>query len=163
MVLVRNAKIEDAGEIASIYNFYVRNTHHTFETEAVSEEMMAARVTTVSKRYPFLVAEVGGIVSGYAYAVRFKLREAYKHSVEVSVYVRNEMKQKGVGSQLYAKLFEEIEDTHVHAIMAGISLPNDSSIHFHEKLGFEKVAHFREIGYKLGRWIDVGYWEKLNF
>ena len=55
-----------------------------------------------------------------------------------------------------------VAETHIHAIIAGISLPNDPSIRFHEKLGFMKVAHFREVGYKLGRWIDVGYWELLN-
>jgi len=159
---IRKAKTTDAGQIAEIYNYYVTNTHHTFETEVVSEEIMAARVLTVSKRYPFLVAEVDGVVSGYAYAVRFKLREAYEHAVEVSVYVRNDAKKRGLGSQLYEHLFAKLEDTHVHTIIAGISLPNDSSIRFHEKLGFEKAAHFREIGYKLGRWIDVGYWEKLN-
>jgi phosphinothricin acetyltransferase len=63
---------------------------------------------------------------------------------------------------LYESLFDELEDTDVHAIVAGIALPNDGSVKFHEKLGFEKVAHFREIGYKLGRWIDVGYWEIMN-
>jgi len=160
---IRKAVTDDAPGIAEIYNHYIRNTHHTFETETLSKEMAAARIVAVSKRYPFLVADIDGEVAGYAYAVRFKLREAYEHSAEVSVYVRNDAKHRGIGTSLYTKLFEELEDTHVHAIIAGIALPNDSSIIFHEKLGFEKVAQFREIGYKLGRWIDVGYWEKMNY
>ena len=159
---IRKAVTEDAKSVADIYNYYIKNTHHTFETELLSEEMAAARIVAVSKRYPFLVADLDGQVSGYAYAVRFKLREAYEHSAEVSVYVRNDAKQRGIGTRLYTRLFDKLEDTHVHAILAGIALPNDSSIKFHEKLGFEKVAHFREVGYKLGRWIDVGYWEKMN-
>jgi len=162
MFEIRNATIEDAESVAEIYNYYISRTHHTFETEPVSTEMMAARITAVSKRYPFLVAVVDGTVMGYAYAVRFKLREAYEHSAEVSIYVRNDSKQRGLGTSLYSKLFSELADTNVHAIIAGIALPNDSSVKFHEKLGFEKVAHFLEVGYKLGRWIDVGYWEKMN-
>ncbi len=78
------------------------------------------------------------------------------------MYVRNQAKQKGIGSELYNKFLEELAETDVHAIMAGISLPNEPSVRFHEKLGFEKVAHFREVGYKLGRWVDVGFWEMLN-
>lgn len=162
MFEIRNAKVEDAEAIAEIYNFYITETHHTFETEPVTVEMMSARIVSVGKRFPFLVAEVDGVIAGYAYAVRFKLREAYKHSAEVSIYVRSDAKQRGLGTSLYSKLFEELSDTNAHAIVAGIALPNDSSVRFHEKLGFEKVAHFREIGYKLGRWIDVGYWEKMN-
>ena len=160
---IRKAVTDDAPGVAEIYNHYIRNTHHTFDTETFSKEMAAARIVAVSKRYPFLVADIDGEVAGYAYAVRFKLREAYEHSAEVSVYVRNDAKHRGIGTNLYTKLFEELEDTHVHAIIAGIALPNDSSIKFHEKLGFEKVAKFREVGYKLGRWIDVGYWEKMNY
>jgi phosphinothricin acetyltransferase len=159
---IRNAKVEDAEAIAEIYNYYITDTHHTFETDPVSVEMMAARIVAVRKRFPFLVAEVDGVPMGYAYAVRFKLREAYEHSAEVSIYVRSDSKQRGLGTSLYSKLFTEIYDTNTHAIIAGIALPNDSSVRFHEKLGFEKVAHFKEVGYKLGRWIDVGYWEKMN-
>ncbi len=162
MINIRPAVVDDAAQIAEIYNYYITETHHTFETEPVSEEMMAARIITVSKRLPFVVADVDGEVTGYAYGVRFKLREAYEHSAEVSIYVRNDAKKRGLGSSLYTRVFEELEDTHIHAIIAGIALPNDSSVKFHEKLGFEKVAHFREVGYKLGRWIDVGYWEKMN-
>lgn len=161
-VEIREGTVEDGGDVAEIYNYYVTNTHHTFETEPVSGAMMATRIRSVSKRYPFLVADMDGSVAGYAYAVRFKLREAYEHSAEVSVYVRNDAHHRGIGTSLYLELFERLHDTHVHAIIAGIALPNDSSIRFHEKLGFEKVAHFREVGYKLGRWIDVGYWEMLN-
>lgn len=158
---IRHATSEDAEQIAEVYNYYITSTHHTFETEPLEAQAMVERIAAVTADYPFLVAEEDGKVLGYAFAARFKLREAYEHSAEVSIYVRNEAKQKGIGTRLYDRLFKELEDTLTHAIIAGIALPNDASISFHEKLGFRKVAHFREVGYKLGRWIDVGYWELL--
>lgn len=159
---IRRANLTDAEQIAEIYNYYVLNTHHTFESEPLSAEEMQKRIRETSENYPYLVAEVDGEIQGYVYAAQFKLRQAYKHSVEVSIYVRNQAKQKGIGSELYKKLLEELKETDVHALMAGISLPNEASVRFHEKLGYEKVAHFREVGYKLGRWVDVGFWEMLN-
>jgi phosphinothricin acetyltransferase len=158
---IRHATKDDAKQIAEIYNYYITSTHHTFETEPLEASDMESRIENVSNGYPFLVAQQDGDVLGYAFAVQFKLREAYEHSVEVSIYVRSEAKQKGIGTRLYDQLFEELSETLTHAIVAGIALPNDASIAFHEKLGFKKVAHFREVGYKLGRWIDVGYWELM--
>ena len=159
---IREAELTDAAKIAKIYNYYIQNTHHTFETEPLSEEQMSERIRKIIKHYPYLVAEEEGDIFGYCYASQFRLRDAYQYSVEVSIYVRSEAKKRGIGSQLYEKLFDELEDTAAHVLVAGIALPNDGSIRFHEKLGFEKVAHFREVGYKLGRWIDVGYWQMMN-
>lgn len=159
---IRKAKPEDAEQIAEIYNYYIQSTHHTFETEPLSTEVMVKRIRRVVEEYPYLVADNGEMILGYAYATQFKLREAYEHSAEVSIYVRNDTHGRGVGTRLYHKLFEKLSESHFHALIAGIALPNDASIRFHEKMGFEKVAHFKEVGYKLGRWIDVGYWEKFN-
>ncbi len=158
---IRKATLDDGAEVAEVYNYYIQQTHHTFETEPLSADEMRKRIEEVSEDYPFLVAEEDGRVLGYAYATQFKLRQAYEYAAEVSIYVRNAAKQKGIGSQLYMQLFEELAETDIHAVVAGISLPNDASVSFHERLGFEKVAHFKEVGYKLGRWIDVGYWEKI--
>lgn len=159
---IRKVELSDAAQIAEIYNYYIENTHQTFETEALSIEVMEKRIGETSGKYPYLVAEEDGEICGYAYAAQFKLRDAYAYSAEVSIYVRNKAKQKGTGTQLYEKLFDELAETSIHAMVAGISLPNDASIKFHEKLGFTKVAHFKQIGYKLGRWVDVGYWELIN-
>ncbi|MDQ3181238.1 MAG: N-acetyltransferase family protein [Acidobacteriota bacterium] len=159
---IRSVNLADAAQIVEIYNYYVRNTHHTFETEPLSAEEMQKRIGEIIIDYPYLVAEENGEIFGYAYATQFKLRQAYAFSAEVSIYVRNAAKQKGIGTELYMQLFDELAETDIHAIVAGISLPNEPSIKFHEKLGFSKVAHFREVGYKLGRWIDVGYWEFIN-
>ncbi|MCO6511831.1 MAG: N-acetyltransferase [Aridibacter famidurans] len=158
---IRHATKDDAAQIAEIYNHYVTFTHHTFETEPVEASEMEARIEEVSNGYPFLVAVDDGNILGYAFAAQFKLRQAYEHSAEVSIYVKNDAKQRGIGTRLYDRLFTELHETLTHAILAGIALPNDASIAFHEKLGFKKVAHFREVGYKIGRWVDVGYWELL--
>lgn len=159
---LRKAELRDAAQIAEIYNYYIKNTHHTFETEPLSVEEMRKRIGEISGNYPYLVFEEDGEILGYAYAAPFKLRQAYAYSAEASIYVKNDAKQKKIGTQLYVRLFDELAETEVHAIFAGIALPNDASVNFHERLGFEKVAHFKEVGYKLGRWIDVGYWELIN-
>ncbi|MBX7172696.1 MAG: GNAT family N-acetyltransferase [Pyrinomonadaceae bacterium] len=159
---IRPVTLEDAPQIAEIYNYYIINTHHTFETEPLSVEETEERIKKVTANYPYLVAEEEGEILGYAHAGRFKLRQAYEHSCEVIIYVKNEAKKRGVGSSLYMDLFDLLEQTDIHVMIAGIALPNDSSVKFHERLGFVKAAHFKEIGYKLGRWFDVGYWQLIN-
>jgi phosphinothricin acetyltransferase len=159
---IRTANLEDAAAIAAIYNFYVESSHSTFETETVNESEMRRRVSEILENYPFLVGEENGEIIGYAYAARYKTRAGYRHSVEISVYIKNGIGGKGVGTILYENLFDELKAKPVHAIVAGIALPNEASIRLHEKFGFKKVAHFSEIGFKHGRWIDVGYWEKIQ-
>lgn len=160
-MMVRKVEIKDVEQIAEIYNFYVQNTYHSFEIEPVDLEEMKQRIAETSENYPYLIAEEKGEVLAYAYASCYKPRSAYKNSAEVSVYVKNDLKQKKLGTKLYERLFEELKQTDVHAIIAGISLPNEASVKLHEKFGMEKVAHFREVGFKLNRWIDVGYWELI--
>lgn len=159
---VRPATLADAGQVAAIYNFYISASYATFELDSVSDEEMSSRMNkTLRGGYPFLVVENEGRIVAYAYAHSFRPRAAYRHSVEVSVYVNDGFEGRGIGKMLYDKLFPEIFNGDYHAIIAGISLPNDASVRLHEKYGFEKVAHFREVGFKFGRWIDVGYWELL--
>ena len=158
---IRFVKSSDAAQIAEIYNYYIKNTHHTFETEAVDQTEMRQRIGEITVSYPYYVAEENGEIVAYAYAAAYKSRCAYRSSAEVSIYARNNIRQKGTGTRLYEKLLAELRQTDVHAIIAGIALPNEASIRLHEKFGFEKVAHFREVGFKFGEWIDVGYWELL--
>lgn len=159
---IRKVELDDAAQVAEVYNYYIQNTHHTFETDPVSGDVMRKRIANTIEKYPYLVAEIDGEVCGYAYAAQFKMRTAYEYAVEVSIYVKNAAKQKGIGTKLYSRMFDELAETNAHAIIAGIALPNDASVRFHERLGFSKVAHFREVGYKLGRWVDVGYWQMMN-
>lgn len=159
---IRSVQLTDAEQIVEIYNYYIENTHHSFEIESVNLYDMRQRIAALSENYPYLVAQENGEIVGFAFASCFKPRSAYKYSAEISVYVKKDLKQKGIGTKLYEKLFAELDQMNVHAIIAGISLPNDASVKLHEKFGMEKVAHFREVGYKLGKWIDVGYWELIN-
>jgi len=160
---IRKATFADAAQIAEIYNYYIKTSHATFELETIDAAEMQNRIgETFQKNYPFFVCVENAEIIGYAYGRYFRPRRAYMHSIEVSVYIKNGAEGKGVGTRLYEKLFADILQKDFHAIIAGISLPNDASIKLHEKFGFEKVAHFREVGFKFGRWIDVGYWELLK-
>lgn len=152
----------DAAFLARIYNHYVSATCITFETDPVSAEDMANRVSeTQNASLPWLVAEESGQIVGYAYASKWKGRCAYRFSVESTVYLDPSATGKGIGSQLYTELIAVIRTLSMHAVIGGIALPNEQSIALHERLGFKKVAHFEQVGYKQDRWVDVGYWQLL--
>ncbi|MFM9944876.1 MAG: arsinothricin resistance N-acetyltransferase ArsN1 family B [Bacteroidia bacterium] len=159
--MIRNAEPKDAKAICDIYNYYVLNTIVTFEEDMVQAEDMAERIKTVLEKYTWLVFENEGEIVGYAYAGEWKSRCSYRFSVESSVYLKHGLSGQGIGSKLYSALFKALEKTDIHAIIGGISLPNEGSIALHEKFGFEKVAQFKEVGFKFDKWIDVGYWEKI--
>lgn len=94
---------------------------------------------------------------GYAYASKWKGRCAYRYSVEVSVYLHAEQSGQGMGTALYSALFKQLSELGYHVAIGGIALPNAASVALHEKFGMKKVAHFKEIGFKFGQWVDVGY------
>jgi L-amino acid N-acyltransferase YncA len=161
--ICRNANVGDASTISQIYNYYVDHTIITFEEQRVSSEDIAQRIERVlANELPWLIAELDGRVIGYAYAAPWRERSAYRHSVEVSVYLDQSIRLRGVGSLLYQALFDALQDSNVHVALAGIALPNDRSIALHEKFKMEKVAHLKEVGLKFNQWIDVGYWQR-NF
>ncbi|HEX7081633.1 MAG TPA: arsinothricin resistance N-acetyltransferase ArsN1 family B [Gammaproteobacteria bacterium] len=157
----RPATPDDAPQICAIYNHYVVSTVVTFEEEPVAAADMAARISRVSETFPWLVAERDGSIEGYAYASQWHTRCAYRLSVESTIYLRPDCGGRGLGSALYRALIDELRSRGLHCVIGGIALPNPASVRLHEKLGFEKVAHFREVGFKLGRWIDVGYWKLI--
>lgn len=158
---IRSAQSTDADAIARIYNPYILNTIVTFEEMPVDANTMAARIEeTAAAGLPWLVADIDGEVVGYAYASRWRTRSAYRHSVESTVYLATDRVRSGIGSRLYAQLLNDLTRAGMHAVVGGISLPNEASVAFHEAHGFVKVAHFSEIGFKLNRWIDVGYWQR---
>ena len=159
---IREATPSDATAIAEIYNHYVTETVVTFEEEPVAAAEMARRIEEVrSASLPWLVAEEGLEVAGYAYATRWRGRSGYRFSAEVTVYLASGRGGRGIGSKLYEQLFSLLRARGVHAVMGGIALPNEASVALHEKLGMRKVAHFEQVGFKLDRWIDVGYWQRL--
>jgi arsenate reductase len=159
-LVIRPTLPDDAEQIAEIYNHYVRTSAITFEETAVSAPEMAGRILEIqSSPLPWLTAVKGARIVGYAYAGKWKTRSAYRFSTEVTVYVGPGLEGTGVGSALYRQLLASLESSGVHAVIAGIALPNHASTRLHEKFGFKKVAHFQEVGFKFDRWVDVAYWQ----
>lgn len=161
MITIRAVNIVDAEAICHIYNHYVSNTSISFEESAVTPLEMSRRIVDVSEKLPWLVLERDGIIEGYAYATPWRVRAAYRFSVEVSVYLSPAVIGKGYGTSLYELLLEHLSKLGVHLAIAGIALPNDASVKLHEKMGFRKAAHFEQVGFKNQQWIDVGYWQKM--
>lgn len=160
--VIRPAKPADAESIASVYNYYVTDTVVTFEEEPVASDEMLRRIEEIqAASLPWLVAERKGVVVGYAYATKWRLRWGYRFASEVTVYVASDQGRRGIGSRLYGPLLGALRERQFHAAMGGIALPNDASVALHEKFGFKKVAHFDQVGFKFNRWIDVGYWQLL--
>lgn len=161
-IAVRAAAPADAEAVAGIYNHYVTQTLATFEERPVSASGMLARIREVQAvPLPWLVAEAGGNVVGYAYATRWKGRAGYRLSVETTAYLRPGHEGRGIGSKLYGRLLAMLGECGIHAAMGGIALPNEASVALHEKFGFRKVAHFHEVGSKFDWWVDVGYWQRI--
>ena len=160
--MIRSATHDDAESIARIYNHYILNTVITFEEDAVTPTEMAGRIGKVQgASLPYLVDERDGRVIGYAYAARWHDRSAYRYSVETTIYLDTGFVGKHIGSGLYTALLERLKASGKHVAIGGIALPNAGSVALHEKLGFEKVAHYREVGFKFNRWVDVGYWQHV--
>jgi len=159
--LIRPVTKDDAASICSIYNHYVEHTFISFETQQVSSEAMQKRICLTTEQYPWLVYEIDNKVVAYAYANLWKSRAAYCHTLETTVYAAPDLRAKGIGTKLYQALFEELEATSAHSLLAVIALPNKASVSFHEKMGFVQVGDFKEVGKKFDQWIDVGYWQKL--
>jgi phosphinothricin acetyltransferase len=160
MTTIRSAHPADAAAIAAIYNHYVATTTITFEEAQVDADGMAQRITKViSAKLPWLVLEQDGQVLGYAYASQWKERSAYRFSVESSIYLHHEACGKGLARKLYQHLLDLLRQSGVHLVIGGVALPNAASVGLHQKMGFEPVGSFREVGRKFGRWIDVSYWQ----
>ncbi|TWT90646.1 Phosphinothricin N-acetyltransferase [Pseudobythopirellula maris] len=159
--MIRDATPADAAAIAELYNHYVRESTVTFEEEPVTAEAIAARMREVNERFPWLLLEEDGALVGYAYARHWQTRSAYRHTVETSVYVAHDRRGKGHGPDLYRALLGRLPACDVHAVVAGVTLPNPASVAMHDKLGFKKAAHYTEVGRKFDRWLDVGYWHMV--
>jgi len=157
--MIRPVALEDAAALCALYNRYIKESIVTFEEEPVPVDEYRHRIETITAAYPWLVYEEDGAIGGYVYAGPWKLRNAYRFSAESTVYLDDRFQGKGIGTALYERLFVELRDRDIHAVMAGIALPNDASVALHEKVGFTKVAHFRAVGWKFNKWIDVAYWE----
>jgi len=159
--VIRDACPADAEAIAAIYNPYIAGSCISFEEEPVPVDDMRARIAAVQDGgLPWLVLETaGGAVAGYAYASKWRVRHAYRFSVESTVYLARDSTGKGYGTALYTALLQRLREAGCHVAIGGIALPNGASVALHERMGYKKVAHFGEVGWKFGAWIDVGYWQ----
>jgi len=157
---VRKAVRSDAAACAAIYTPFVTDGWTSFETHAPGTSEMARRIVEYGNSHAWLVAEENADIVGFAYGSPHRSRSAYASSCDVAVYVAPAHARKGVGKALYQELFPILAKNY-HAAFAGIALPNDGSIALHEALGFTPVGIYREVGYKLGGWRDVGWWQLL--
>ncbi len=159
-VTIRSATRDDAASIHAIYAPYVEETTVSFEEFPPTIEEMAKRIEATLKSYPYLVAARDGQVVGYAYAGPQAVRSAYRYSVEVTVYVAESAQRTGVGRALYGTLLPELTERGFHAAF-GVTLPNPGSAGLLEAVGFEYLGIYREVGFKFGEWLDVGWWQRL--
>jgi phosphinothricin acetyltransferase len=160
-VRLRAAAPDDAAAIAAIYAPYVTASATSFENEAPDAPAMAGRMAAGGDLYPWIVAEdESGGVAGYAYASAFRPRAAYRYAVETSVYLSQERSGAGIGKRLYASLIATLEAQGFAQAIGAVTLPNTASVRLHQWLGFVEAGVYRQVGYKLGAWHDVGLWQR---
>ncbi len=160
-MILRAATSDDAAACAAIYAPFVTDSWVSFELTAPDASKMAERIVDYGRSHAWLVAEIDGIVAGYAYGSPHRTREAYQSSCDVAVYVDPIFARRGVGKMLYGALLPDLKARGFHAAFAGIALPNDGSVSLHEAMGFAHLGIYREVGWKMGEWRDVGWWQRL--
>lgn len=161
MIEIRSATVADAPFCAEIYAPFVTDNWVSFELTAPDEAEMAGRIGKALQSHDWLVAEVDGLVAGYAYGSEHRARGAYHTSCDVAVYVDPGHTRQGIGRHLYEALLPRLKARKMHAAFAGIALPNIASMKLHEAMGFELVGTYREVGWKMGGWRDVAWFQRL--
>jgi len=161
-MIIRPASIADLPSLTEIHNYYVQNTHITFDVRPFTPEQRVLWFNQHSNggRHRILVAEDGGQILGYTATGSFRSKEAYETTVEVSVACTPDSTRKGIGSRLYLELFSLLEKEDVHRVVAGIAQPNAASNALHERFGFTEIGAFTEVGRKFGKYWDVLWMEK---
>ena len=156
--MIRVANELDGAACAAIYAPYVTDHPVSFEAEPPSSTEISARIVEYSSHYPWLVWDENG-VQGFAYASQHRTRAAYRWSVDVAIYIGTGARRRGIARALYATLLEILRLQGFQSAFAGIALPNEPSVRFHEALGFAPVGIYRNVGFKLGEWRDVSWWQ----
>ncbi len=152
---IRPVTLADTEAIISIYNYYIKETTVTFETEPITAAEMAKRIKDISASFPYFVYEKGGKILGYCYAHPWKERAAYSNTLETTVYIDKHAVRQGLGSLMVRHLIDLCRAQGYHALIACITEENEASVKMHERLGFKQVSGFKEVGKKFGRWLDV--------
>ncbi len=160
-MLIRPATPDDAAACRAIYAPFVTDNWVSFELQVPTVDEMKSRIASNGASHSWLMAEIENCVAGYAYGSPHRTREAYQTSCDVAVYVDPAFARRGVGRALYDALLPLLKSRGLHAAFAGIALPNSGSIGLHEAIGFEALGVYREVGWKMGGWRDVGWWQRL--
>jgi len=160
---IRDVRLDDAQALLDIYAPYVQTSWVTFETTVPTLAEFRGRIEQYrfTLGFPYKVAEIDGNIAGYAYAHPYHQREAYRFTAETSVYIKQDLRRGGIGTELYQAVLEDLAHGGFHAAIAILGYPNEASIRFHEKFGFREIGCLHEVGYKFDRWLDVGYLEKI--
>jgi phosphinothricin acetyltransferase len=160
-LLIRPASANDASACAAIYRPYVTDSWASFELDPPDDAEIARRIVDCCSSHAWFVAEAGGTIAGYAYGSSHRLRAAYASSCDVAIYVAADAIGKGVGRSLYGALLPVLKERGFHAAFAGIAQPNLASVALHEAAGFTQVGVYRQVGWKLGGWRDVTWYQRL--
>ena len=160
MITIRQATENDLPQILEIYNDIIKNTTAVYYYEPHTLEMRRQWfMEKQEKGFPVFVAEEEGVVLGMSTVGSFRIPTAYQFTVENTVHVAAHARGKGIGKLLMPPIIEAAKEMKMHAIIAGIDAGNEVSLHLHKSFGFEEVAHFKEVGYKFGRWLDLKFLE----
>ena len=159
--MIRAFHIDDTKELLAIYNFYVLNSTSTFDDVPLTFEEFSEKLTQISSNYPFIVFQEKDEILGYAYGSKFRPKPAYNKTVESTVYVKNGVHGKQIGTKLYTELLKLLKQENYHIVLGVLTLPNDASVKLHEKFGFTQVADLKQVGFKFGEWQDVGFWQLI--
>jgi phosphinothricin acetyltransferase len=157
--MIRLARPQDAEAMLTIYGPYITDTSYTFETRVPTNEEFAQRISEYLEYWPWLVYEEKGRVAGYAYGSKYRERAGYQWCVECSVYIHPDFQARGIGKRLYEALFRILRAQGYYNVYAVINLPNETSVRLHEACGFRWFANYEQVGYKLGKWKTVGWWQ----
>ena len=157
--MIRLAQPSDAEGILDIYAPYIRDTSFTFEAEVPSVAVFADRIAAYLGNWPWLVYEEEEKIAGYAYGSRYRERIGYQWCVECSVYIHDDFHRQGIAKALYKALFNILQMQGYYNVYTVINLPNEHSVRLHEACGFTWFANYENVGYKLGRWKTVGWWQ----
>ncbi|HEX4852375.1 MAG TPA: GNAT family N-acetyltransferase [Puia sp.] len=158
MITIRQAKEDDVEDLLSIYNNIILETTAIFEYQPHTLAMRQAWFAAKKKDgYPVFIAEENEKIMGFSSYGPFRAWPAYKYSVENSVYVDKEYRGRGIGKLLIPPLINAAIQRDMHVIVASIEATNASSLRLHESFGFEEVAHFKQVGFKFGRWLDLKF------
>ncbi|HEX7583236.1 MAG TPA: GNAT family N-acetyltransferase [Prolixibacteraceae bacterium] len=157
--IIRLAEEQDVQGILEIYAPFILETAVTFEETVPEEDSFWERIQLIMTELPFLVCEIDGRIAGYAYASGYRSRASYRWTKEVSVYVHPDFQRKKVALALYTSLNELVRYQGIADLLAIITMPNKSSVAFHEYLGYRKCGEFSKVGYKLNQWQNVGWFE----